>query len=566
MLLLGVITKYNVVAEMYLIWVCFLITVVVLLLAFRISIKSEPMLLFFIPVSILVFSLEQRLNFLHGWEVSFAFSVTFGVLALYLLYSLVHKRSKKFAFVASLGSATVACFSTTQGLFVWPAGLLQLFMLPLEKRAKRFLIGAWCLVGTGAWIVYFLGWTRSPFLPPVRWVLDNPLAGIEFFITLLGASLFQEPTRALISGSLLIGLAGVGLLLIYRDRKLGEYSFWIALLCFSFLILASITVGRAGFGANVDELGEAAREFFARLEAMGVAVGIESALLSRYTSFSLLAVVSIYVMLVKLVSEKRSYLAIVLLVILSGLILSTVPNTFSWNIREGMEEEEERKRSAFILATHESQPDELLEKYQVDTWGQHPPEILGEYVPTLEGLGYSVFSEHEQEEILPPPLSALSPVSHDTSYDMKIIAGSTSMETPMASGMNKQLADHLLSEPPRNTKANTEVDEQPVVISKEESFINITGWAVDTDAKDVAGGVYVDVDGRLFPAFYGIDTKGRKHVGDLFESPSYRYSGFERAIPLSKIGTGTHTLSVIVLANDRKSYYRPDRQVVLEIK
>ena len=564
MLMLGIITKYNTVAEMYLIWVCFLITLVVLLLAFKISIKSNSKLLLFVPASVLVFSLRQRQNFLHGWEVSFAFSITFGVLALYLLYSVKHRSSKKLAFLAALGSATVASFSTAQGLFVWPAGLLQLFMLPLEKRTKKVLVGAWCLIGAAEWIVYFLDWSRPSFFPPVRCVLDNPLAGIEFFLTLLGGSLFGWLTPALISGSLLVGLTGVGLLLIYRDRKLGEYSFWIALLCFSFLILVSITVGRAGFGANLDELGEAAREFFARLEAINLKTGIRQALISRYTSFSLLAVISIYVMLVKLVSEKRSKLAVVLLVTLSGLVLFHVPSNFSPSITSGMQQEEFRKRAAFILATYESQPDEFLEEYQVDTWGQHPPEILGEYVPTLERLGYSVFSEKEQ--ILPPPLSALSPVSHDTSCDMEIITGSFITKTILEYKKNGKLADHLLIEPPHNTETNAEVDHPPIVISKEESFIDVTGWAVDDEAKDVAGGVYVDVDGELFPAFYGIDTENRKRVGDLFESPSYRYSGFERAIPLSEIGTGSHNLSIIVLTNDRKRYYRPEHQVTLEIE
>jgi hypothetical protein len=396
MLLLGVITKYNTVAEMYLIWVCFLVTLVIILLAFRRGIESELKLLYFVPVAFLIFSLRQWQNFLHGFEVVVAFSITFGILALYLLHSLEHSRSKTLVFLAALGSATVASFSVAQGLLVWPAGLLQLFLLRLEKRAKGVLIGAWCLVGAGEWIVYFYGLMRPPWNPPLGYVLDNPLIGIEYFLALLGGLPFTLLSVAIVGGSLLIGLAGTSLLLVYRDRKLGEYSFWIVLLCFSLLALASITVGRAGLGANVDELGEAGRAVIANLKAHSIPLGLESALTSRYTSFSILAVVSIYAMLVKLMSEKKSYLATALLGILSGFILLSVAVTFVHGLTIGKAEEAFRQRAAFVLATHESQSDERLEKYLVDTYGRHSPIILREYVPTLERLGYSVFAEREE--------------------------------------------------------------------------------------------------------------------------------------------------------------------------
>src|SRR4051794_9239050 len=97
MLLLGIATKYDNVAEMYIIQICFLITLVVLLLAFRANLKRanvEPALglLLFVPVSLLVFSLRQREVMLFGYQINFAFVVTFGVLAFFLLY-LVGDRS-----------------------------------------------------------------------------------------------------------------------------------------------------------------------------------------------------------------------------------------------------------------------------------------------------------------------------------------------------------------------------------------------------------------------------------------------------------------------------------------
>jgi hypothetical protein len=84
-LLLGIVTKYDNVAEMYLIQVCLLVTLVVLLLAFRANNKSSLGLFLFVPVSLLIFSFRQEANMLFGYQINFAFVVAFGVLTLFLL-------------------------------------------------------------------------------------------------------------------------------------------------------------------------------------------------------------------------------------------------------------------------------------------------------------------------------------------------------------------------------------------------------------------------------------------------------------------------------------------------
>ena len=137
MLLLGIITKYNNVAEMYLIQACLLATLIVLFLVFRVDVKSPLELLLFVPISLLVFSFRQHSNMLFGYQINFAFVITFGVLALFLLYVSGRTRFKNLAFVASMMSATVATYSIVGGLLVWLAGLLQLFISPLEETKKR---------------------------------------------------------------------------------------------------------------------------------------------------------------------------------------------------------------------------------------------------------------------------------------------------------------------------------------------------------------------------------------------------------------------------------------------
>jgi hypothetical protein len=88
-LLLGIITKYNNVAEMYLIQAYLIVTLVVLLLAFRDSLKRASIrspwgLFLFVPISLLIFSFRQESNMLFGYQINFAFVVTFGVLSTFM--------------------------------------------------------------------------------------------------------------------------------------------------------------------------------------------------------------------------------------------------------------------------------------------------------------------------------------------------------------------------------------------------------------------------------------------------------------------------------------------------
>ena len=504
-ILLGSITKYDNVAEMYVVLACFFVTLVGLLLAFRSNVVGGGFgsrLFLFVPVSLLVFGLRQHENMLFGYQINFAFTQTFGVLALFLLYVSGRDGSKKLAFAAALGSATVASFSTAQGLLAWPVGLLQLLVSPIEKPAKKVLVGVWGLVGLGEWAVYFFDYQKPKHHPSLLYVLDHPAVGTEYFLNSLGGALFWQQGSAFAGGLLVACLAVVSLLLVYKDGKLGECSFWVSLLLYSSLVLASITLGRSGFGA-------------------------EQALNSRYATFSVLAVVGVYAMLAKLAFEKRSSVRMVSLVVLSACVLLSAAVSYPEGIEVGAEQKASREKAAFVLSTHETQPDQLLEQNLYPRAAR-----VRRFAPILERLGYNVFSEPRAWDPL-PPLSDLAPVASPTPSEAGAITGVIGLITR----------------------------ERSSVVLEGMSFITVRGWAVDVDDRDTAGGVYVDRDGKLFPAFYG---DKRKKVARRLGVTAYEHSGFERAIPVSEIGAGTHELSIVVLTNDRKGYYRPNEKIAFE--
>jgi hypothetical protein len=103
-----------------------------------------------------------------------------------------------------------------------------------------------------------------------------------------------------------------------------------------------------------------------------------------------------------------------------------------------------------------------------------------------------------------------------------------------------------------------------VIEAKHGDAIYIAGWAVDERVQTEAGGVFVEVDKQLvIPALYGLD---RSDVAAHFRNERYRSSGFSVFFAASALEKGRHTLSLKVIAADRRGYYDTGYRAILEIK
>jgi len=192
---------------------------------------------------------------------------------------------------------------------------------------------------------------------------------LNYFLTLLGGSLFWQDDLALGGGLLLVCLVVAGLVLILKSGRLKENSFWVALLLFSLLSVMAITVGRSGLS---DQLWVKAMQ-------------------SRYAVFSILTVVSIYAVCVKLAWEIRSRVTIAFLVVLLGLVLPSIPTSYLLGLNRGEATKAYREETAQILLNYKSQPDELPKL------GVRPKDIRP-YLPFLEKRNYNVFAERDTIE------------------------------------------------------------------------------------------------------------------------------------------------------------------------
>lgn len=371
MLALGTLTRWNSVAEMYFSQICMLGTFVFLLLPFKSSIKVRsaffPLLL--IPISLLVFSFSQYDSMLKGYQITFTFAVMSGVIALYLLYVLGRTNRTVLVFSAALASAAVAAFSVGAGLTVWIAGLLQLFITPMERRLKWIFIAVWGSATAGVWVAYLIaraGQDRETESSLA--MLTQPLAATDFFLRLLGSALFDN-WLAFEAGLFLALLALVALIVAYKDeRGLSHYSFWISLLFWSFLILATVVAGRFSLG-----------------------LGLSAA--PRYIPFAVLAVVAVYGLLATAtfgrgLSIKRPSIGALLLVVLVGTVLVSAAGSYPKGMQMGRMEKESREEAASVLAAYDSRSDGDLE----DAF-QKPGDRVRKVAQVADKLGYNVFSE-----------------------------------------------------------------------------------------------------------------------------------------------------------------------------
>jgi hypothetical protein len=89
------------------------------------------------------------------------------------------------------------------------------------------------------------------------------------------------------------------------------------------------------------------------------------------------------------------------------------------------------------------------------------------------------------------------------------------------------------------------------------SEVIIEGWAVDTVARELASGCYVEIDDHHFVrAQYGFP---RPDVAQDLDDARYMNSGFRAQVSSACVGLGAHDVRLIVLSADGSEYYRSDR-------
>ncbi len=223
-----------------------------------------------ITTGIVLFSLIQYENWLWGFQIAWFWINTCLVLAIALL---VHPSEEKTpidrGFVLAALCCGLASFSSAHGLLVWLAVFPSVWVKSQNFRYPRLQKIVWFGLFFGSTLLYASDYRESTSVADRAYILKHPLEGFKFFFALIGRSISQEVSEAIVWG-IIVSIACVGCLwLLYRDReRRASISPWVSLMLFPLAFAAITTIGRAS-------------------------LGVGAGLASRYTTVSLLSIVAL---------------------------------------------------------------------------------------------------------------------------------------------------------------------------------------------------------------------------------------------------------------------------------
>jgi hypothetical protein len=190
MLITGILSKFNLITEMYCTLCLFLAGLIIIFIHIKTQYNVSLTSFWLIPLSYLVFSWRQSELFLMGFNILFLLVYVFTITGFYSIYRLsALNRQGIIYFISAIISGTIASFSGTMGLFIWPAGLIQIILLPVKKTTKIFYGALWSAAGILEWILFFSKYHRPDTSPDIFYSFLRPLDVLHYFLICLGTSL-----------------------------------------------------------------------------------------------------------------------------------------------------------------------------------------------------------------------------------------------------------------------------------------------------------------------------------------------------------------------------------------
>jgi Bacterial Ig domain len=249
-LILGHVTHYNVIVEEYISAVLLIAaTTLVILTHHRRAPKTHWIA--YCPVAIVLLSIAQFGDTLYGFQIGWYLIMVALSIALFFLDRPVLTR---IAFCAAVAAGIFGSFSSLQGLFIWPVGLVLLFQ---RARTRSFVL-SWIAAGLASAVLYFHNWNGQGS-GGISYALRHPTEALKFFFFAVGDVVsiqIPDSPHGAQYGVFALGIAIVGIavwLLIafgFRVDKSSGRPVGVALIWFGLLFAVAISGGRTSLGLS----------------------------------------------------------------------------------------------------------------------------------------------------------------------------------------------------------------------------------------------------------------------------------------------------------------------------
>ena len=239
---------FNIEVEQYLGALMLLAATALFIFSHKRRSPHTPML-FYCPIAFLTLSLTQWQNTLWGFQMAWYLVL----LSLAATIALLDRPTLTLpTFVAAAVVAVVGSYSSTQGLLIWPVGLLLLYL----RGRPKWTILSWIAVAAATAALYFYNFTVPGRADSPRNALGHPWTAIKFYVYALGEVVGVPwkngvpPNQAVyVFGVVILALAV--LVLIKWGFRRDEHSgvpIGIALMVFGLLFALLMTEDRVIFG------------------------------------------------------------------------------------------------------------------------------------------------------------------------------------------------------------------------------------------------------------------------------------------------------------------------------
>lgn len=249
-----------------------------------------------------LFSLVQHQNWLWGFTLFWFLTNLCLIMAVYLIHVLENISAKRRIFLAAI-FCFIGSFTLIQGLFSWLVLIPSILSIEGKAKQKITRLVIWSLLFVVSCIIYAINF--NPIREPKPFLFtEKPFLIINYFLAVIGLPLVRLPIPAILTGLILFS-SFLFFTYYFLNKPFYKLTFfpptipWLTIGTFSIISALSISVGRAEYG-------------------------VENAMTSsRYTTTSILLIISLVYLLALFIQKQQKYLLIykILAVAITGIML-----------------------------------------------------------------------------------------------------------------------------------------------------------------------------------------------------------------------------------------------------
>lgn len=268
MFIMGIITNWNVKLELFISFVISLASfglIIKLLVSTRVLGKNKGILVL-VLMSFLFFSPIQSENWLWGWQIQWFLSV-FGLIL--VVWSLYRDKMKAEYFILAVIGTILAAYSLGNGFLSVGMGIVLLLLQNKRRSALVYTLISVPIIG-----LLYIGYRSPEHSSSIKYILLNLRVFTDYVLTYLGGSISPTIELSKYVGLTLLVMLVSAIIVIYKQKtSVNRIYPWIALALY--VVTSAVLTG------------------LARISYGGVA----QAYSSRYTTISVLFVISVVVII-----------------------------------------------------------------------------------------------------------------------------------------------------------------------------------------------------------------------------------------------------------------------------